>query len=159
MSWRISLGRWARLSRGSRSAASADRDRRDGLGPGIVEAAPGDDLIGAHERERGLVELACRAGRYLEEVERQPHGGRGPLEPGGRAGRYIDDVERHAHAARGSDEAVDRRWRGAEPQERPLEAEDVEQRATVVQPDVRRATARGCAGLVAVRRVRLSLRA
>src|SRR4051812_2598707 len=135
MSWRISLGRWARLSRGSRSAASADRDRRDGLGPGIVEAAPGDDLIGAHERERGLVELACRAGRY------------------------IDDVERHAHAARGSDEAVDRRWRGAEPQERPLEAEGVEQRATVVQPDVRRATARGSPGLLPVGRARLGLRA
>src|SRR3954451_21045488 len=49
--------------------------------------------------------------------------------------------------------------RGAEPQQRPLQAEGVEQRAPVVQPGVGRAPAGRRGGLVAVRRVRWGRRA
>src|SRR4051794_10982256 len=92
-------------------AAMPDADRGDGVRVRVVEAAPGDDLVGSDERERGLIEVP----RLLR--------------------RHVDDLELDTHAARGIDEALASRRCRAEPQKRPLEAEGVEERATLVQPD------------------------
>src|SRR5713101_3722014 len=116
------------MSKGARQSCSgkpalahrrieAGRASQDLLGRRGAVAAPGDDLIRADQGEIRAVELA----RLLA--------------------RQIDDGQVEAEARRGALERCARRRALAEPQQRPLEAEGVEQRAPVLEPEMRRATA------------------
>ena len=81
----------------------ADHDRAYGVPVYVVKAAPRDDLVGPHQREWGLVELACHLGGY------------------------VGDREFKAQAACGINEALSGRRRRTQAQERPFEPKRVEE--------------------------------